>query len=428
MSQSTWSRRDFARVLALTGSAALVPRPARSSPWLVPQAGGEPFWQGIRDQFLMPPQIAMFNAANLCPASERVIDVLERASRDIDRDPSPQNRAKFGDGREEVRRQIATFVGAEADEVVITRNTSEANNLVSSGLDLGPGDEVLLFADNHPSNNTAWVQKAERAGFEVRTLEQPAPHPGLDYYVDTVRQEISPRTRVLAFTHVTSTVGDLMPAAELCRLARARGVLTLVDGAQTFGVLDVNLAEMQPDFYTGSAHKWPCGARENGLLYVNRAVHDRIAPSVISLYGGRTGISRSMEAHGQRDDAAMLAFGEAVRFQLEVGKARLERRARALASAFVEGLQRIDGVEIRTSADSRLRSSIVVFQPGSLNPGQLSASLYENHGVVSAGRGQGVRLSPHFYNTMAEVERTLAAVGETMRAGAEERRGALGPH
>jgi selenocysteine lyase/cysteine desulfurase len=398
------------------GSAALVPRSAHSSSWLVPQAGGEAFWQGIRDQFLMPPRIAMFNAANLCPASERVSDALERASRDIDRDPSPENRAKFGEGREEVRRQIAAFVGADASEIVITRNTSEANNLVSSGLDLGPGDEVLLLADNHPSNNTAWTQKGARAGFEVRTLEQPHPHPGFQYYLDAVGREISPRTRVLAFTHVTSTVGDVMPVAELCRMARARGVLTLVDGAQSFGVLDINLAEMQPDFYTGSAHKWPCGARENGLLFVSRAVQDRIAPSVISLYGGRTGISRTLEAHGQRDDAAMMAFGEAVRFQMEVGTARVETRARALASAFVDGLQGIDGVEIRTSADPALRSSIVVFQPGALNPGELSRALYENHGVISAGRGQGVRLSPHFYNTMAEVERTLAAVREAVES------------
>lgn len=414
MSHQAWSRRDFARTLAFGSSAALMPRPVSASAWFEPQAGGEAYWQGIRDQFLMPPRIAMFNAANLCPASARVNDALERASRDIDRDPSPANRAKFGEGREEVRRQIAAFVGADAEEIVITRNTSEANNLVSSGLDLGPGDEVLLLADNHPSNNTAWTQKAERAGFEVRTLEQPNPHPGFDYYLDAITRAISPRTRVLAFTHVTSTVGDVMPAAELCRLARQRGVLTLVDGAQSFGVLDINLAEMRPDFYTGSAHKWPCGARENGLLFVGRAVHDRLSPSVISLYGGRTGISRTMEAHGQRDDAAMMAFGEAIAFQTEVGTARVEARARALGSAFVDGLQRIDGVEIRTSPDPALRSSIVVFQPGTLNPGALSTALYENHGVISAGRGQGVRLSPHFYNTMAEVERTVAAVREAV--------------
>src|SRR4029453_13732660 len=142
-------------------------------------------------------------------------------------------------------------------------------------------DEVLLFADNHPSNNTAWAEKAKRAGFAIRTLPQPNPHPGEAGYLDAVAAAIGPGARVLAMTHVTSTVGDLLPVTALCRLARERGVLSLVDGAQSFGVLDVDLTAMQPDFYSGSAHKWPCGARENGVLYVRREVQDRLSPSVI---------------------------------------------------------------------------------------------------------------------------------------------------
>jgi selenocysteine lyase/cysteine desulfurase len=165
----------------------------------------------------------MFNAANLCPASKRVVDVLERTSREIDRDPSPANRAPLGAAREQTRRAIAEALRVTADEIVITRNTSEANNLVSSGLALGANDEVLIFADNHPSNHNAWMEKSKRVGFTVTTLPQPSPHPGFDYYVDAVRKAITPRTRVLALTHVTSTVGDVMPAAELCRLARERG-------------------------------------------------------------------------------------------------------------------------------------------------------------------------------------------------------------
>jgi selenocysteine lyase/cysteine desulfurase len=91
-------------------------------------------------------------------------------------------------------------------------------------------------------------------------------------------------------------MGDMLPVAELCRAARERGVLALVDGAQSFGVFDVNLREMRPHFYSGSAHKWPCGPKETGVLFVDREVHDRLAPSIVSLYGGAVGISRTHEA------------------------------------------------------------------------------------------------------------------------------------
>jgi len=415
MRRTGWSRRDFGRLLALGGSAALVPAPARASAWLS-QPAGEAFWAGVREAFMLEPDLAMFNAANLCPASRRVVAVLERASREIDRDPSPANRRQLGEGREEARRHVAAFLGATPEAVVLTRNTSESNNLVSSGLDLGSGDEVLVYSDNHPSNLNAWRAKAERGGFTVVTLEQPAPHPGAEAILDQVSSAITPRTRVLAFSHVTATVGDLMPAAELCRLARDRGVITLVDGAQSFGVLDVDVAVMQPDFYTGSAHKWPCGARENGVLYVNPAVADRIEPSVISLYGGAVGVSRELEANGQRDEAAMMAFGEAVRFQMEVGKPRIEARARELATALVEGFSRIDGVTLGTSPMAARRAAIVTIQPGSQPAGAMGTALYEEDRIICAGRGNTLRFSPHFYNTMTDVERAVAAVSRRMKS------------
>jgi selenocysteine lyase/cysteine desulfurase len=416
------TRRDFARLLAFGGSAALLPAPARSASLAQgPQETGEAYWERVRGEFLMPPRLAMFNAANLCPSSRRVAETLERYSRDLDRDPSPANRQKLGPAREAARARIAAHLRAAPEEIVITRNTSEANNLVSSGVALKEGDEVLVFADNHPSNLAAWRQKAERFGFTVTTIAQPAPHPGFDYYVDAVRQAIGPRTKLLAFSHVTNTVGDLAPAAELCRLARERGVLTLVDGAQSFGVLDVDLGRIQPDFYSGSAHKWPCGARETGLLYVNRAAQDRIAPSVISLYGGQVGISRRLEANGQRDEAAMIAFGDAIALQMEIGTARVEARARALAGALVEGLRRLDGVTIWTSPAPERAAAVVSFRPAGLDPRRLAAALYEKDGIVCATRGGsdrgGLRFSPHFYNTMAEIERVVAAIGGYLRTG-----------
>ena len=428
------SRRDFARLLALTGSATLLPSRAFAAGASLADLGltgtplpptpaepDEKFWQEVRSRFLMPRDLAFLNAANLCPTSLPVVEALERNTRDYEANPSPATRTRLTQGREEARRLLAEALRVSPEEIVITRNTSEGNNFVSSGLQLGSADEVLVFGDNHPSNLNAWREKGRRFGFTVAEVPQVNPHPGTEYYVDVFRKAITPRTRLLAITHVSSNSGDLLPAAELCKLAREHGIMSLVDGAQSFGVLDVDLSVMQPDFYTGSAHKWPCGPKEMGVLYVHRAMHVRIWPSVISLYAGAVGISRKLEGNGQRDDAALAAFADALKLQGSVGRANIERRGRQLAQHLITELRRMDGVKMWTHTDPSRSAAIVIFQPGSLDVRKLSTALTEKDRIIITTRGgqdrPGLRISPHFYNTMDEVDRTLAVLKRYMATG-----------
>jgi len=421
--QSPVSRRDFARFLALSGSAFLAhpplawPTPLQQTP----QHPDEKFWLSVREQFLMPPELGVLNAANLCPSPAPVLEAMYRSTKDVDADPSFDNRVKMSAGKEETRRLVAAFLRVTPEEIVLTRNTSEANNMVSSGLDLKSGDEVIVFADNHPSNNAAWTQKAARFGYVVTTINPPNPHPGPEYYLEAVRKAITARTRVLAFTHHTSTVGDVLPAKELCQISRERGVMTLIDGACTFGMADVDLSDIQPDFYSGSSHKWPCGPKEVGVLYISARVHGRVHPSIISAYPGALGISRTMEAMGQRDEPAIIGFGEALNFQTKIGRKAIEARSRALGQALMAGLRRLDGVKLWTHPDPSRSAAVVSFQPGSLDVSKLSAALYRNDRIGCATRGgadrPGIRFSPHIYNTMAEVDRSVAAIAKYMRQG-----------
>jgi isopenicillin-N epimerase len=419
-------RRDFARLFAAGGSAMLFTA-GRADTWTqapvrpAPASTGEAYWEDVRTRFVMPPGYACLNAANLCPSPASVLDRYFASTRSVDQDPSSQNRQKTREGREAARGAVASALRVSPEEIVLTRNTSESNNVVSSGLDLKAGDEVVIFSDNHPSNHAAWRQKAERFGYTVKIVDQVNPHPGADYYVDAFRKAITAATRVVAITHVTASVGDLMPAADICAMARERGVLSIVDGAQSFGVLDVDLSKMQPDFYTGSAHKWPCGPKECGVLFVNKAVHARIKPSIVSLYPGEVGISRTLEAFGQRDEPAMSGLGDALALQDGIGRAAVERRARDLAQALINGLKKIDGVRVWTHPDPQRSAAVVSFLPGSLDARKLHAALYERDRIACATRGGsdrgGIRFSPHFYNLQADVDRAVAAVAKYMRAG-----------
>jgi isopenicillin-N epimerase len=178
---------------------------------------------------------------------------------------------------------------------------------------------------------------------------------------------------------------------------------------------------MRPDFYSGSAHKWPCGPKEIGVLYVNREVQERLAPSIVSLYGGQVGISRTHEAMGQRDEAALAAVGSAFKFQAEIGSAVIEKRARQLAQHLVTGLQDVPGVTFRTQTAADHSAAIIVFKPGSLDTRRLVSTLYEKERIACAAAGgatrPGVRLSPHFYNTMEEMDRTVAAIRKYVANG-----------
>lgn len=419
-------RRGFGRLIGF-GALAVAGRGLARADEPVPvwqQAGAprdERFWQSVRSQFLMPPGFAVLNAANLCPSPSRVLDATVESTRSVERDPSPQNRQRTREGREAARRRIAETLRVTPEEIVITRNTSEANNFVSSGVDLKPGDEVVILSDNHPSNHAAWREKAKRFGYTVRTIDVVSPHPGPEYYIDAFTRAMTPATRVVALTHVTASVGDLLPAREICRAARERGILSLVDGAQSFGVLDVDLSDMQPDFYTGSAHKWPCGPKETGVLYVSARAQHRIAPSVVSLYPGAVGVSRTLEAFGQRDEPAIMGFGDALAFQASIGRRAIEDRARELTAAIVAGLKKIDGVKVWTPGARERSAAIVSFQPAGLDVRRLHDALYRNDRVVCATRGgsdrPGLRFSPHFYNTIDEIERALAAVETYVRRG-----------
>jgi selenocysteine lyase/cysteine desulfurase len=400
-----WSRRDF----DLPGT----PLPQ------APAAPDEAWWRQVRARFLLPRGLNFLNAANLCPASLPAIEAHERHLRAYEAGPSPDARSVLMATREEARRLLAGSLRVTPEEIVITRNTTEANNIVSSGLNLGPGDEVVVWADNHPSNLNAWRQKARRFGFEVVTAPIVPRHPGVDGFVDLFTRAFTPRTKVVAITHVNSNSGDLLPAAEICTAARSRGILSLVDGAQAFGVLDLDLSRIAPDFYTGSMHKWPCGPKEKGLLYVNRAVHDRLQPSIVGLYGGQVGLSRTFEAMGQRDDASIAAVAESVKFQGEVGRAVIEARARALAQTLMTELQSIAGVNLWTDPDPAHSAAIVIFRPGSLDARQLGTALAAE-GIACTTRGgqqnPGLRMSPHFYNTMDDMRAAADAIRRRMAA------------
>ena len=374
----------------------------------------EEYWKLVRAQFPLRPGLLYMNAANLCPSPFPVSDAVTMYTRDVDADPSFQNRAKFSALQEAALESLAAWVGADADELVITRNTSESNNVVANGLELGAGDEVVIWEQNHPTNNVAWDVRAERRGFTVQRVTTPARPQSDDDLLQPFLAALGPRTRVLAITHISNASGVALPAARLCAEARGRGIFTLVDGAQSFGFLQLDLHGLGCDAFTASAHKWFMGPREAGLLYVRRDIAADLWPSIVGIGwdGARARGARRFSTLGQRDDAALVAMGTAVGFHERMGASVVERRVRDLAAALKRAItERIPDVHFVTPLAPGLSGGVVIFSVPGVPGREGYNTLYQRHSVAGAASGStGIRLCPHVYTTLQDIDTAAAAI------------------
>jgi isopenicillin-N epimerase len=412
------TRRDFFRwaavPLAWRAFDANLQAAAASG---TPDAGNESYWQIVKRQYPLEEGLLYLNAANVCPASRLVLDRHLEYLRDFHSNPSFQNRDKYEAMRESLRRKLGRMLRVSSDEIAITRNTSEGSNLIVKGVDLKPGDEVLITGHNHPSNNDSWRVRARRDGFVVKSLPVPIPAPSADKLLADFENAITPRTRVIAITHLTSTTGIRYPAREIAGLARKRNIYVHLDGAQTFGALDVNLSEIGCDSYSASAHKWLMGPLEAGILWVREERIPEIWPSIVTAgWTDHLKGARKFEVFGQRDDPRVVALETAVDFINLIGLTAVEARVQALATRAKIQLQEISGVELKTNMEPGLSGGVVKFRLKNVPTKQAYNTLWERHRLAIAmtpsGDAEGLRFSPQIYNLMEDVDRAVAAVKE----------------
>ncbi len=404
------SRRHFLHTVA-AGTALVTGRSSIASALAQSPAGSDAaFWETVRAQFSFTENTVPMNAANLCPAPRAVADRLEELTRSVDRDCSSQNRRQFTSLLEHSRHKVAAQLGASPDEIALVRNTSEANNIINNGLPLQDGDEVVVWDQNHPTNHVAWQVRGARFGIRVVSVSTPPQPTGVDELVGAFERAMTPRTRVLALTHVSNTTGIKLPVRELSEVARSRGIYIHLDGAQTWGAVNVDLDDLGCDSYTASVHKWFCGPREVGLLYVKAEHIQDIWPGTVGTNWGDDlepdpGGARKFESLGQRDDAALAAVETAADFHDAIGLDRTEARVTELASMLKAGLVEA-GYALVTPENPDLSAGVCIANAAAEQRGRLVNGLYEQYGIAGAGTG-GLRLSPHVYNTPAHIARAI---------------------
>jgi selenocysteine lyase/cysteine desulfurase len=313
-----------------------------------------------------------------------------------------------------------------AGEVCFVRNATEANSIIAAGLALSPGDEVIFETHAHPGGSFPWLNQAKQRGIVARLFEPD--HASAEANLARIRELLSPRTKVIQVSHITCTTGLVLPVAAIAELARARGIWFHVDGAQSVGMIPLDLAALGCDSYAFSGHKWLGGPHETGGLFIRRDRLEAVAPTGIGAYSGELPRlpgeikyfgAASRHEYGTRNAALVAGLAEAVRLQEHLGRARIAGHGRDLAAAIADGLAGVAGITVLTPSVAALRASITTFRHGRAGAEKLFGYLFNTHGLrcrpVTEQGLEAVRVSTHVFNSGADADRVIAAVRAAAR-------------
>jgi isopenicillin-N epimerase len=377
------------------------------------------YWEEIRKLYDFEDGFIMMNNGTLGPMPRPVFNTLMRTFRVQVTNPydSYNYLPTF---REAVRRKLAEFVNASPDEIALTTNTTEGINIVVNGLDMKPGDEVLVTSLEHPGHINPWRLKEKRFGIKVVEAPMPLFPKSVPEIVDAFAKAITPRTKIISISHTVFITGLIMPLKELSRLAHDRGLLILADSAHGLGMMNLDMKELGIDFFMSSPYKWLGAPTGVGLLYVKRDVLDKVWPTIVSSGWDTTSIAAKLDPQGQRSDAILFALDEAMNFQNRIDRTRIERRIKVLAGHLKQELAKIPGVELQTPTDPYLSAGLTKFSMKGAEAAKLVEYLREKYNLVVRTAGSpaagtyGVRVSTPIYVSTKEVDMVVEGVRTLM--------------
>ena len=379
----------------------------------------------IRSQIPVLGHTAYMNTGWSGPPPRRVAQAMKDRI-DLELEQGPIMPEVLEAGREiqaQAREAAARILNATVDEVLVTRNTTEGLNIVLSGLDWKQGDEIIICDMEHGSVIASAQLIGQRYGVVVKVVD-------LDYrdssetILTKIESAFTSKTRMVFISHILYTTGRRMPAEEIAQLTKDRGVLFMLDGAQTGGHIALDMARSGFDFYSIPGQKWLLGYEGSGALFIRREHLERVHPAHT---GGRA-VVRPVDAHnfrpvpdtmekflgGSASVPVQAAFLEATKFIEEIGIHNIEERNLDLADSAKAKLSEIPGVTVLSPSERRDSSGLVSFSVAGQTPVSVVERLWENHRIVvrQVNHPEGVRASLHFFNTEQEVDLLVGGTRE----------------
>lgn len=390
-------------------------------------------WASARAEMLLDPQVINLNTGSYGPIPRPVWQCVTGLRQQLGQEPTDFFVRRLPSLLWQARQRFAEFLGGDPRRLVFTTNVSVAINMVASSLALAAPGEILLTDHEYGAMHWCWERAAIRMGLQFRTFPLPVTENDPGRLVEAFSRAISPRTRLVFFSHVLSPTGLVLPAREIVAEARRRGVMTVVDGAHAVAMLPLNVEQIDADFYGGNGHKWLLAPTGTGFLYLGRHAVDRITPMQVS-WGyhydrsradepddfGSTPRLRSLEHDGTRDPCPWLTVPSAIDFQERLGWERVRQRIADLVRYTRDRLDGRCGLTLHTPTHAALHGAMTAFRlPPSLRYSwsQLRQRFWERGleiPIIERSDGLLLRVSTHFYTTCAEIDRLAEVLPDVL--------------
>lgn len=377
------------------------------------------FWKGVQMSFVQNKKFINLENGYFSPQPLPTLNAFTEYSKMINASPSYYMRTQQFEDKERIRQSLAEFADIDAEELALTRNTTESLNILIQGLPLQKGDEALICDQDYGSMVEAFKHRANRDGITVKTIPLPLYPKNDDEIVKLYESAIKPKTKIVLITQLINTTGQVLPVKKICDMAHAKGVEVMVDGAHSFAHLDFKIKDLGCDYFATSLHKWLCCPLGSGMLWVKKEHISKIW----SLYGdiGKPKDDiRKFEHQGTHPCAVQLCIPDAISFHNTIGNKRKQNRLRYLRNYWVEKLEGVDKVYFNTPKETERSSAIANVAVEGLKPSQLAKKLYDEYKIftvaIENAAVNGVRITPHLYTTEQHLDSLVDAITKISKA------------
>ena len=423
------TRRSFLQSTAAIGAATVAFRPGRlravaaasasvadQSPAAV--ASNESYWGEIQQAFELDRTLINLNTGHHCSSPKVVRDSVDRFL-DMENLAPVFYAGQIGSRIEVVRRELADEFGCDAEELAITRNASESLQILQNGMDLAAGDEVITTEQDYPRMLTTWDQRLRRDRIKVTRLQFPVPTTADDLY-GRFEAAITPSTRVFHFCHITNLTGQLFPVQRLSRLARSKGITTIVDGAHAGAHFPLSFKDLDCDTYSVSLHKWLLAPLGSGILVVRKNLIPKFWPLQAAPATSNDDI-RKFEEIGTAPMAVKAGISDALAFHRAIGIERKAARLYYLTMRWATPLRQVPRIQMFSSLTPGETWGMATVGIDGMDASKIYSSLFDNHRIIVAPLAQGampgqqfpyqgVRVTPNVYTTVDEVDTFVRAM------------------
>ena len=371
-------------------------------------AADESYWSEIQRAFDVDRTMINLNNGGVSPTPTHVLDAMIRDLKFSNELPVEHMWRVLEPRIESVRRDLAREFGCDPEEMAITRNASESNEIMIFGLDLRRGDEVVISNQNYGRMITSWEQRVRRDGIVLRQVSFKVPPPSQQYIVDQFKAAVTTKTRVIELPHITNLTGQILPVREIVDFARPRGIEVLVDGAHAFAHFPFKCDDLGCDYYGTSLHKWLLAPIGTGFLYVRKEKQKSLWPLMAAAATQDNDI-RKYEEIGTHPAANHNAVSAALAFHRGIGADRKFARLRFLRDRWAKRLlAESPRVKVLTPLDSDYSGAIGLVSVDGLEFDKLGGWLMTKHRIVNTPilhpEFSGLRITPNVYTTLDEID------------------------